>query len=106
MISVDDANERLIAALCELHNAEIGFIVSRMAHLAERNPDMSPEEGVEKVPQIEEELQEFEDSIREIIKEEMAARQERNQAPEYPEGSIEKIVSDLLGELDNNTNSE
>ena len=103
-MSVDDANERLIAALCELHNAEIEFIISRMAHLAEHDPEMSPEERVEMVPRIEEELQEFKDSTLEIIKEEVAARRRRDQdpedLPEYPKGSIERMVSELLDRLE------
>ena len=37
----DGATERLIAALCELHNAEIEFIVSRMAQFIDHNPDAS-----------------------------------------------------------------
>ena len=56
---IDDTTERLIAALCELHNAEIEFIVSRMAHFVERNPNASIEEAAAKGPEIEEELQEF-----------------------------------------------
>ena len=101
-MSVDDANERLIAALCELHNAEIEFIVSRLADLAERNPDMTPEEGAKRRPQIEEELQEFEDSVRGIIEEEVARRREepRPECSQYPEGSIERMVCELLDELD------
>ena len=103
-MSVDDANERLIAALCELHNAEIEFIVSRMAHLAEHNPDASIAETAAKGPEIEEELREFKDSIQEIIEEEVTARRRRDQDPEeireYPEGSIERMVSDILDELE------
>ena len=101
-MSVDDANERLIAALCELHNAEMEFIVSRLADLAKRNPDMTPEEGANWGPQIEEELQEFEDSVRGIIEEEVARRREepRTEYSQYPEGSIERMVCELLDELD------
>ena len=47
-----------------------------MAHITESYPSISPEEVVERGPQVEEELREFEDSIREIIKDEVARRRE------------------------------
>ena len=85
--------DRLIDALGQLHNAEIEFIVSRMAQLKESNPNMSPEELAEKGPQIEEELRNFEDSIRSEL-----GRRRIN--PEEPYKDIEQIVADLLNDLD------
>ena len=99
----DGATERLIAALCELHNAEIEFIVSRMARFIDHNPNASIDEAAAKGPEIEEELQEFEDGIRDIIKEEVNSRfegQNAEDSPQYPEGSVERMVSDCLAELE------
>ncbi len=73
-----DATERLIAALCELHNAEIEFIVSGMRDFKERNPDASMEEVAARGPEIEEELQQFKGSILEIIEVEMNRRRKEN----------------------------
>ena len=103
-MSPDNTTERLIVALCELHNAEIAFIVSKMADFVEQNPDASVEEIAARGPEVEEELQEFKGSIWEIIEEEVDRRREeevdKRRAPQYPEGSIERIVSDFLDSLE------
>ena len=99
-----DATERLIAALCELHNAEIEFIVSGMRDFKERNPDASVEEVAARGAEIEEELQQFKGSILEIIEVEMNRRRKENvdklPKPQYPEGSVERMVSEFLDELE------
>ena len=102
-MSIVEANERLIVALCELHNAEIQFVISRIAYFAENNPNASAEEVAAKGPQFEDELQKFKDSIREIIEEEVNNRrkgQNTDDLPKYPKGSIERMISDLLDELE------
>ena len=69
---------------------------TRMAHFAEENPNATVEDGVARGQEAEGELQEFEDSILGIIKQDV----DRRRKEQYPEGSIQRMVSDFLDSLE------